>query len=426
MLGSDKAPERKAAHKKITALLKRHNKTWNDLKEFLQPDASTSGPQPDPRDAVQPDPAADAGITPLDVVHHMLERYVVMKPHERVATALWVLHTHVFDHFMMTPRLILTSPVRSCGKTVTLDVLERLVAKANKSDHITAAAIYHLVDAERPTLLIDEADNLDLAAKNVLRAVFNSGYRHGGSVKRFVGREVRRFPTFAPVALAAIGILPLPQMSRSIVVHMERHDDAKLERFDRNDTTDLDTAYRLTFFWAKDVKFDLDPELPEELRRGRLADNWRPLISIADACGPAWGTLAREAAIAFSRGYHDEDQGVELLQDIRAVFDDRGVDRIDGGALAAALNDLDDAPWSEWRGMLGDQQPRPLSRATLASLLRPFGIRPKKFWPLRRDATTRSARGYTRSRFEQAWRSYCPEDGTPAQPSSIKQLRSVS
>jgi hypothetical protein len=32
-----------------------------------------------------------------------------------------------------------------------------------KSDSITAASIYHAVDREHPTLLIDEADNLGLA-----------------------------------------------------------------------------------------------------------------------------------------------------------------------------------------------------------------------------------------------------------------------
>jgi len=35
-------------------------------------------------------------------------------------------------------------------------------------------------------LLIDEADNLELSTKAVLRAVLNSGHRKGGSVMRFV------------------------------------------------------------------------------------------------------------------------------------------------------------------------------------------------------------------------------------------------
>src|ERR1700719_469639 len=49
-----------------------------------------------------------------------------------------------------------------------------------KSDSITATSIYHVVDRQHPTLLIDEADNLGLAFNGVLRAVLNSGHRRGG------------------------------------------------------------------------------------------------------------------------------------------------------------------------------------------------------------------------------------------------------
>jgi hypothetical protein len=40
---------------------------------------------------------------------------------------------------------------------------------------------------------------------------------------------------------------------------------------------------------------------------------------------------------------------------------------------------------------------------------------------------TTSAKGYYRHQFEQAWRSYCDgqaADGTPSEPSVIRQLRS--
>jgi hypothetical protein len=40
------------------------------------------------------------------------------------------------------------------------------------------------------------------------------------------------------MALGAIGILPLPTMSRSIVIRMERRDATDLKRFDVNDTVD--------------------------------------------------------------------------------------------------------------------------------------------------------------------------------------------
>ena len=166
-------------------------------------------------------------MTPADTVRAMLEDYVALEPHEYIAVALWIIHTHVYDRFMVTPRLLLTSPVRNCGKTTVLDVISRLAARAEKSDNITAAAIYHHVNKLRSTLLLDEADNLELGAKAVLRAVLNAGHRRGGTVTRMVNGAATRFTVFAPVALAAIGTLTLPLMSRSIIIRMRRHDGSR-------------------------------------------------------------------------------------------------------------------------------------------------------------------------------------------------------
>jgi hypothetical protein len=126
LLGSDKPGERETARKKLDELLRRHGKTWNNLPELLaQLHAAPSGPAPDPRDAA-PAGEAPTNVTVADLAHHMIERYVALKPHELVAVALWAVHSHVYDQFMHTPRLLLTSPVRSCGKTTLLGILSKM------------------------------------------------------------------------------------------------------------------------------------------------------------------------------------------------------------------------------------------------------------------------------------------------------------
>ena len=43
----------------------------------------------------------------------MLKRYVMLEPHEYVAVTLWIhSDTHTYDRFMVTPRLLLSSPVK--------------------------------------------------------------------------------------------------------------------------------------------------------------------------------------------------------------------------------------------------------------------------------------------------------------------------
>jgi Protein of unknown function (DUF3631) len=351
MIGSSNPEERERAREKLEALLRKHNKTWNDLAELLhQQEHDSAGPAHDPRDDVPagagPDinVSANAGPDPsaLDLVHYFLQDFVEMRSHEYIAVALWALHTHVFDQFMVTPRLALVSPVRGCGKTVLLDVLKCLVPIPHKTDHASAAGIYDLAH-RRHTLLVDEADNLDLADNQALRAVLNSGHSRGGQVTRFQ----KTYSTFTPMAIAAIGTLPLPTMSRSVVINMARA-ARKLRRFDPNDQQDLDIAYSMSRAWARSVKLNSDPELPEVLRN-RPADNWRSLIAIADTFGPAWGERAREAAIEFSKGYNDEDLTVLLLQDIRKIFYEKfpAVLSFPSSLLVAALNTLEGAPWSE-------------------------------------------------------------------------------
>jgi len=130
------------------------------------------------------------------------------------------------------------------------------------------------------------------------------------------------------------------------------------------------------FTWAREAKLNSDPAMPVQLRN-RPADNWRPLIAIADAFGAAWAARAREAAIAFAGEHQDEDAAVVLLRDIRDIFDGRRVDRLPSKAIIDRLNNADDAMWWEWRGIHGNQQPRKLSPGELAKLLEPFQIRPQ-------------------------------------------------
>ena len=75
----------------------------------------------------------------------------------------------------------------------------------------------------------------------------------------------------------------------------------------------------------------------------------------------------------------DEDPGVVLFTDIRAVFLGLGTDRIASSALVDVLVGLDDGMRAEWRGPHDDWPPRKLSQSELARLLRPFGISPGRY-----------------------------------------------
>ena len=117
MMGSSNRQEHETARAKILELLAKHRKTWNDLIELM----SAGGKSPDPSWNVEEDEddqptagdAIHAGLpgkarkppNVLEYVHWILEQFIDMKPQESIAAALWVLHTHVFQRFGVSPRL---------------------------------------------------------------------------------------------------------------------------------------------------------------------------------------------------------------------------------------------------------------------------------------------------------------------------------
>jgi hypothetical protein len=172
--------------------------------------------------------------------------------------------------------------------------------------------------------------------------------------------------------------------------------------------------------WAQGRQLERNPEMPPALSN-RIGDNWRILIAIADACGPKWGTIVRDAAVRLSARYSDADLKLILLSDIRKIFDRDQIDRITAADLVAALIALEGQPWSEWRGVQDTETPRRLTTATLKSLLggrfgTGFGIRARTIWPPGpRTPQTKSADGFYRQQFEDVWRRYLPDDPTDTQ-----------
>jgi hypothetical protein len=411
LIGSLNAAEAASARAKLLKLLAEHSLSWNDLPEVIaaadaddcmraRAKASSGSGAPNASDMAPV-------VNVFDLVLYLIERYISATASERVAATLWVLHTHVFDRYMVTPRLALLSPIEGCGKTTFLILLEALARKPWRSDDVSPASIYYQVGRDPQTsFLIDEGDNLGLLQNQFLRRVFNSGHRRGGNVSRFIDGRPRKIPTFAPLALAAIGMeLPRPLLHRSILVDMQRPPpDAVFEQLDETDPA-LPAARDQIEKWARTCVLSRHPATPTELRN-READNWRVLLAIADSLGH--GEAARAAAIALTSGRSDEPVGVTLLKDIRDVFDAEGVDRIASVNLVAALLALSEGRWNEYRGLKDDRPARKLNQNSLAEALRPFGIYPRPLWPRGpREPETKPARGYLRIQFEAAWAAYC-------------------
>jgi hypothetical protein len=350
-----------------------------------------------------------------DVILAAVKEYVDVREHEAIAAVLWALHAHVHDRFMISPRLALRSPRPGCGKTTMLDVMALLTPRGKRVDHTSAAALFRMIDRHHPTLMIDEADNLDLIG--TIRSVMNSGHRKGGSVTRYIDGEDRHFTTFGPMAVGVIGTLPETLLERSIVINMRRTLRSDLRRFNIDDPHIEEVVkpiYWQMCAWARTKPaLNPNPELPKKLRN-RVSDNWLlVLISVADCFGTAWGEMARNAAATFLRSIKDEDLSTVMLADIKRVFVTvLKTDRCRVDQLVEALHGLHEAPWNEYCGYRGTGVPHRIRDAEVTKLLEKYAIHPGTVWPStrKRGDNSKSFCGYMRSWFEDAWARYCSSE----------------
>jgi putative DNA primase/helicase len=362
----------------------------------------------------EPEPWPDAvdGEALLKEIAATVRSYVVAPRHVDSVVALWVAHAHAFQAFEHTPRLNITAPVKQCGKTVLLDLLQTLTPKAQRTENLSTAVLFRVIDKCSPTLLIDEYDSF-LKGNEELRGALNSGHRRGGTVMRCEGddNEIRTFNTFAPVALAGIGILPGTLQDRSIIVRMARARIGEVpKRFDSRKTAHEDELNSKLARWAGDHFSELksiDPELPSGAFN-RVADNWRPLFAIAQVIGGEWPEIARQAFEAMTAADDDaESLSIQLLADIRTILNKNTNGKIPGKELVAALLELEDRPWGEFNNG------KAITPAKLARMLRPFGI----ISGTRRLDSEITLKGYERSQFNESFSRYLPENNvTPSQP----------
>jgi len=348
----------------------------------------------------------------------LFARHVVLPEGAATAIALWVAGAWAFDAWRTFPKLALVSPVRRCGKTTALETLAGVVPRPLVASGVSPAAFFRVVEAHRPSLLLDEADAW-AQDNEELTGVLNAGHsKRSAFVLRTVPAgddfEVRAFSVWAPTVLAAIGELPSTVMDRSVVVPLRRK--APGERAEGLpldfEEGQADTRRRLAR-WALDHVEALryaSPILPTHANDRATRQNWHPLIAIAESAGDDWRERAHKAFHALTPHDGDDSLGVLLLGDVRDTFETRGADRLHSTDLVAALVALTERPWPEHR------RGKPLTENGLARLLKPFKVHSKQ---VRVGAV--SKKGYELADFADAFARYLPRDP----PSEPKQRNNV-
>jgi hypothetical protein len=332
-----------------------------------------------------PDPVTTVELLETLVVR--INRHIIAKPHEVLIIALWIMLCWVHEaaaHY--SPYLVFTSPVPGCGKTESLNLVGRLTPRSHNFGAATAA-IFRVIDREKPTLLGDNVDTL-FQRKPDLTELFLLAYTRGMRIPRqekIQGEWVTVwYDPFCPKAVTLVGTnLPEALISRSIVIELwkikagetvEKVDPLNPELMD-----EFKTLRRMLRRWADDHAAALKAARPAKPPAfiARPADNWILQWAIADTAGAEWGQQARDAAERLSEAGIVEPSWLErLVSEFWILFvepPDKAapLERVPSADLVKRLTDDPVSVWCDYgRG-------HPVTQREVAALLRKLHVHPR-------------------------------------------------
>jgi len=355
---------------------------------------------------VHPSDAAYPRPNLIDSTEKFIRRFCILPDAAYLPLALWALATHIFEMFHAFGYVALQSPVRGCGKTRVLEVLECVCARPWRVNSVTPAVIFRKIGGSKPTLLLDEIEILagKQKSENTLAviAILNAGYRAGAVVPRCEGKDfkIAEFPVYCPKVFACIGGMPSAIVDRCIVVRMQKAlRTQNVERFSEHriapEAAELRRRIEPMMFEAGNrIRGVYEALPPLTFLRDRQEEIWQSLFATINVLDPSRMAELRRCAIALtvSKTAEDEDSqtDLKLLADIRAVWPE-GTAHVSSTTLVESLCGLEESPWQEFE----------LNVRKLAHRLRPFGISPRQ---VRTGSLT--LKGYTRADFEDAFDRY--------------------
>ncbi len=353
-------------------------------------------------DSAEPWPEPVNGCQLLDDLAGEFRRFLKLPPHGDTVLALWTLHTYSWQSCEYSPIVAITSPVRACGKSRVLDVLEKLACNPFRTGNMSEAVLFRVIDSRNPTVLIDEFDTIPEDRRDALANILKHGFHQSGKVHRVEGegtKEVVEFGVFGPKGLACIKLstLDAATVSRCINLRMQRKmPTVRVERLRRYDASEW---VRKCLRWTQDYRGQIEAgvaAMPESMG-DREQDIWEPLFVLANLAGGEWPDRVTNAALALSGQTTDTNPegSVQLLGAIRAYFEETGCAKVFSAVLVEWLNREADGPFAGWNNGKGIRQ------ADIRRLLREFEIQPRSV-----RIGEESQKGYASEWFEDAFASY--------------------
>jgi putative DNA primase/helicase len=337
----------------------------------------------------------------LTEVIAQLRRYILVRDDDILAIALWIMFAWVHEAIAVhSPILLFTSPEGDCGKSTACGVIKFLTPRGHSAAELTGPGLYRFVDRARPTLILDDADNL-LKRKPDLAHIINVSWTRGTLIPRVGAHGITHwFDPFCPKLVSGVKVaLEKTTMTRTIKIKFKpKLPEEKTDDFNHVDDDTFVSFRRKLARWASDnaealkgARSILPPGFSNRLRM-----NWHFQLTIADLAGDDWPKLARRAAVKLARERREPSAGVRLLEAFRALFATHGPE-LTSAEVQSMLTADQDGEWAEFNG-----SSRPITKGQIPKLLDPYDIHPDVIHPRGRKAD----RGYRAEWFADAFARY--------------------
>lgn len=348
-----------------------------------------------------------------------IDKYVTLNdPHYKLPLALWIIGTYCYPEFDAYPYMVITSATKRSGKTRLSELISFTCSNPRNFAAMTGPTLFHSIESENPTLIVDEAEKLSSQGATDMRAVLNVGYRKGQTIPRAYGGKLKEFKTYCPKVFILIGDVFETLQDRSIIVTMKRAEPRA--RFVYQIAKDEGAGLRERISGA--VKLAL-PAISEAFIESKglpfLMDRdeeiWTALFSIAKVWCPRRLDDLKVSAVDMAtektqerRRYVDnseaeaeaanEEYGKRLLLDLLAAFVGHGHVLSTAKAIEV-LRAIPVAPWRKYKGAGIDAH-------DMSNLLSPFGVRPVRIAIGSGRGNQKFYRGYKLADVQQAAKKY--------------------
>ena len=294
--------------------------TVNDLHDAVEIDNEIEAwPEPVPSTCI------DDAVRDLLAHVHLNEDYGWLE-------VLWLLHSMDYQLWSKSPRLIITAPMKGCGKSTNLDVLNAMADKAIQSGSCSPAAYVAYAARECQVFFIDEADlSFGKHGNTDMTRCLNTGYERGKPHRKTEPRGNQHVPVCLPVYSSAVlaGIALETKMEdatldRSIIIKMDMAKKSQLlepYKPKKHEAKFLEHGRKLKR-WMIDKREAIASQEPRFLPMDnfRLEDNFEPLLCIAQIHSEELADRVRRIAKELDSNGSYENVSLKAVADLHRWY----------------------------------------------------------------------------------------------------------